>query len=583
MTIRNVATLALCALSLSALNSANAEAPFTIRRPPDGATVREQVKIEIPRDSIKPGGFVAFYIDDKFYSAQSPQEDKKKPFTFVWDTKDSSITDGEHSIRAVLYEPAGDAVAVDEKQTSEVKLTVANKIKNGPKSLTLRYKYRDGSVMEYSRNAKALVVGGLSSNGMTASDQTLNEMKSKLLVGIEDFRPSDDIALVRNKLTALSILDQGQETSYPKEQLSGSMYQELTSQGAVKYEIGTGVGLLEFLAMGLPVNNTLELPLLPLMQVSVGQTWTMTGQRLDIPGLPPAIQPRVTLTSKFEGLEWESGYPTAKIHQTYEGELGKELNFVGIDVTQPKVTYERDIFIAYKSGTLVKIKRTLTVAGRTTSSLAAPPDAPAAGGSGGGAFSAPGAPGAGRMMPPGAGMMGGSGSPYGGGSGSFAPPGSRGGPGVPGGPGRMSGGGPGYGGGPGGGPGRMSGSGGPYGGGPGRMSGGGPGYGGGAARPGGPGYGGGGGSPYGGQSGLSGPGGGQARGAGGRFGGGKMGDEGGRPSGMAGMSGRLPGAPGGRIGGATGGAGTQESDYPVTLRSITETQILNPTDGGKAP
>jgi hypothetical protein len=585
MTSRNVA-LALSALSLCALNSASAQAPFTILKPPDGATVREQVKIEIPRKSIKAGGFVAFYIDDKFYTAQSPQEDETKPYTFVWDTKDNNIADGEHTIRAVLYEPAGDSVAVDEKQTSEVKISVANKIKNGPKSLTLRYRYRDGSVMEYARNAKAMVVGGLSSNGVITSDQTLNEMKSKLLVGIEDYRSADDIALVRNKLTALSILEQGQEVSYPQDQLSGSMYQELTSQGKVQYEIGTGAGLLEFMARGLPVNNTLELPLLPAMQVSVGQTWKQPGQRLDIPGLPPAIQPRVTLTSKFEGLEWESGYPTAKIHQTFEGEVGKEMNFVGVDVTQPKVTYERDIYIAYKSGTLVKIKRSLTVSGRTTSDAGAPPDLGASGGGGGSPFggamggpsggrpSAAGTSGAGGFPgmtgpPPGAGggfRSGGGGSPFGG-SMSGPPPGAGGGfrSGGPGGGGFRSGG-------PGGGGFRSGGQGGgsPYGGGgPGAPSGG--------FRSGG-GRGGQGSSPYG-----AGPGGGNFRS--GQSGGGKMGAMGGDGEGR--MSGGGAGNPlqrtGGRIGGATGGGtGPQETDHPVTLRSLTETQILNP-ETGKAP
>src|SRR5262245_49371750 len=130
MTIRNVVPLALFALTLLGQGRANAEAPFTIRRPPDGATVREQVRIELPRASIKPGGFVAFYIDDKFHSAQAPQENSKaRVFTFVWDTKGDAVADGEHAIRAVLYEPAGDnPVAVAEKEASEVKLTVANRI-----------------------------------------------------------------------------------------------------------------------------------------------------------------------------------------------------------------------------------------------------------------------------------------------------------------------------------------------------------------------------------------------------------------------------------------------------------------------
>lgn len=582
MTIRNAVPLAVCALTLFVLDSAFAQTPFTIRRPPDGATVREKVNIDIPRDSIKPGGFVAFYIDDKFHSAQSPRENSGNNFTFVWDTKGSDIADGEHTIRAVLFDPAGDStVAVEEKETSEIKLTVANKIKNGPTTLTLRYKYRGGSLMEYGRNAKSLIVGGVSSNAMTTSDQTLNEMKSRLLLSVEDVRPREDVALVRNKLTALSILEQGQETSFPVDQLSGSMYQELkpASQGRVGYETGTGVGTAEFLARGLSVNNTLELPVLPDEPITVGKTWQSRGQRLDIPGLPPALQPKVTLTSKFEGLEWESGYPTAKIRQTYEGAAGKDMQFSGIDVTQPTINYQRDIYVAYKSGTLVKIKRTLTISGRTTSEAAAPPDPGAA--AGGGAFSSgrfggSGAPGAGPMAA--GGLAGAGGSPYGGGpagggAGFYRPPGGAG---VGGGSGAPYGGGSG---------GRPGGSGAPYGGGSGGRPGGG-----GFSIPGGPG---GGGSPYGGgpgggrQGSFYSPPGGAGVGGGGKLGG-LAGDGGGRPGGSGspygGGSGgfRFPGAGGG--GGAFGGgAGTEPKDYPITLRSVTETQILNPTDNGKAP
>ena len=91
MTIRKVAPLTLGVLALYSFQNANAQAPFTIRRPSDGSTVREKVKVEIPRSSIKLGSFVAFYIDDKFLVAVAPPEGQAegfgKPFTFYWDTK----------------------------------------------------------------------------------------------------------------------------------------------------------------------------------------------------------------------------------------------------------------------------------------------------------------------------------------------------------------------------------------------------------------------------------------------------------------------------------------------------------------
>src|ERR1051326_5556349 len=128
MTSRNAVRLAVCALALGSFSRlSHAQAPpFTIRRPPDGATVREKVRVEIPRASIKPGGFVAFYLDDKFHVALAPPDTEtsaRQPFTFVWDTKGSNIPAGDHPTRAVLFEPAAgaEATAVTEKATSEVK------------------------------------------------------------------------------------------------------------------------------------------------------------------------------------------------------------------------------------------------------------------------------------------------------------------------------------------------------------------------------------------------------------------------------------------------------------------------------
>jgi hypothetical protein len=169
MSSRKALCLALCAVALGSFGSLanahaqSAQAPFTIRRPPDGATVREKVRIEIPRASIRPGGFVAFYIDDKFQMALAPSEEAAsltKPFTYLWDTKASATPDGAHTIRAVLYEPAGGAgegIAADEKGSTSVRLVVANRIHNGPHSLLLRYKYHEGENLVYSSDSKQLL------------------------------------------------------------------------------------------------------------------------------------------------------------------------------------------------------------------------------------------------------------------------------------------------------------------------------------------------------------------------------------------------------------------------------------------
>ena len=208
------------------------------------------------------------------------------------------------------------------------------------------------------------------------------------------------------------MLSGGQEVNYPDKDLSQSMYQELDSQGRVNYETGVLTGI-EF--GGMPVDATIELPVMPTAAVSIGQTWTSPGQRIDVPGLPPVLQPHVKFQNTLVDLEWEGNYRTAKIHQHADDvKLPATITVEGLPIMSPTCTYDRDIYIAYTSGTLVRMTRTLTVKGRTT--VGAPE---------GGSFSG-GAPGSGGGLLNG----GGGGRPpagvpnsFGGPPGSFSPPG----------------------------------------------------------------------------------------------------------------------------------------------------------------
>ncbi|MBC7528668.1 MAG: Ig-like domain-containing protein [Chthonomonadaceae bacterium] len=420
MRFQNPLPLSCCVVVVSMIagGASFAQAPFTIQRPRDSATVREKVTIQIPRSSIRPGGFVAFYIDDKFVVAVPPSEDTTKPFVYLWDTKGIGVSEGEHTLRAMLYEPSTGAKGgsgsdfVSESAVSEVKVIVKNKITDGPRSLLLRYRYYEGQNLTYTRNARTVIVGGESKTGPALSDTEINSVRSSLLLGIEDTHPATDVTLVRNKLVSLSLLTGGQEVIYDKSQLSKSMYQELDSRGKVLYEIGGTTGLQEFMQQGLAINNTLELPLLPTTPVSIGQTWRTQAERLDIPGVPPALQPRITMESKFEGLEWEGNYKTAKVRQTYSGDLPKEVLYSGMNITTPKLKFERILYIGYETGRLVKTVRTLTVAGQTIDPV--PGDnAAGAGASGGGGT---GYGNAGNQM-------GGGGRPGGRGNRGYAPPG----------------------------------------------------------------------------------------------------------------------------------------------------------------
>ncbi|HZT40786.1 MAG TPA: hypothetical protein VFA07_01285 [Chthonomonadaceae bacterium] len=449
MTSRKALLLAACALGLSVsghLTGARAQgsqAPFTIRRPPDGSIVREQVRVQIPRASIPPGGFVGFFVDGQFLQAVQPSESTHEEpfFSWVWDTKDLGIPDGEHTIRAVLYASAGagfNTASATERGASEVRVRVENKIHGGPSLLYLRYKFRDGAALTYGIYAKDYIVGGVSETGTTTSDQDLSADSGKLEMDVYDV--STPSTLVRDKLTSLSYVAGGEETVFDPGQLPNSLYREIDQVGHVLYQTG-GSETNEL--GGVVLTDSLELPLLPSGPVTIGQEWLTPHQALDLPNILKETQPRVTLTNRLVDLEWEGGYPTAKIVQTYTGHPVKEITLGGIPITNPEIHFERDIYLAYKSGTLVKTVKKITYKGQTTAAIGAPPPTqiasgpPNTGGMPGGMMGGgpPGYPGG----PPG--FPGGAGGKFGNMGGAAGMRGMMGG-GPPGYPGGMTGGGP---------------------------------------------------------------------------------------------------------------------------------------------
>src|SRR5687768_18142661 len=73
LTAAGLLTLCTAAVRTSAQN----EAPFTIRYPPDGASVRENVRVEVPLASIPQDAYVAYSIDDQFVVALAPTAEQR--------------------------------------------------------------------------------------------------------------------------------------------------------------------------------------------------------------------------------------------------------------------------------------------------------------------------------------------------------------------------------------------------------------------------------------------------------------------------------------------------------------------------
>ncbi|MBB6049231.1 hypothetical protein [Armatimonas rosea] len=163
----------------------------------------------------------------------------------------------------------------------------------------------------------------------------------------------------------------------------------------------------------------------------IGQKWTtMAPILLEWATLDTPTQ--VPCTNVLEGLEWESGYQCAKIHQTYNAKANVQIFGGAGKIQGAKIKMDRIIWFSYKAGKIIKTETVTEVEGDTPSDIlsAMVPQAGVGGGMGGGMMGGGGLDGEGM-----GGMMMGSGFPGGGGKGGGMMPGGM----MPGGGGDASG------------------------------------------------------------------------------------------------------------------------------------------------
>ena len=162
----------------------------------------------------------------------------------------------------------------------------------------------------------------------------------------------------------------------------------------------------------------------------VGEKWTTSAPillewaTLDVPTQVPC-------TNVLEGLEWESGYQCAKIHQTYNAKANVQIFGGASKILNAKIKMDRTIWFSYKAGKIIKVETITEVEGDAPSNIlsAMVPQAGGGGGMMGGGMMGGGMMGGGMMgggmggdggdgMPGmGGGMMGGGMPGMGGGSG----------------------------------------------------------------------------------------------------------------------------------------------------------------------
>jgi len=425
-------------IGVIAAGMAWAQAPFTIVRPADGSKVREKVRVLVPKDSVPDGGYVGVFVGGKFLEATVPPVQGKYR-EYVLDTKARGIPDGETTIELVLFVDNNDQPRVVDRSSVEVNIANASSIKIPEDGVKLRYRWRPGMELVYNlevRTQLATLTEAQNKLGARGADLPIEAERIRLLYAVDNVYPNGD-GLVRIQAMPLkgkdyAWLTPGDETT-PRRFMDyemHSVYMRLTS---------TGMEVFGSVPFYVPLEGTAgearrtdlfavyPLPTLPSKPMVPGDIWQarFLDSALDLDKLyeQEKLTEPLLARGEFLGVEWESGFPCAKIKHTLEaGQKRKKDEEKQKQQTQAqgqfgsgsssgiedeKLSLEETIWFALDRGIVVKLVREETIDRKIT--------APAYGGAGmgGGMMGGPqmgpmgpmGGPGMGPMGPMGPGAM----------------------------------------------------------------------------------------------------------------------------------------------------------------------------------
>lgn len=349
-----VAVAILCGMLLLSLSiSVLAQSALRIARPVDGATIREIVNILVPVSSVPEGGFITCIVDGRYQCATDSMSEDGKYYVYRWDTKAVEVSpetgevkvrpsDGKHVISALVYGSDGKRTGQKADITVYVKNNAsADMPSNG---LKLRYKSPVGSSNEYhfkyTEDIKSI-------EGATTLAKAMGEAvegaEGTVARSVEDKIYGDSV-LVRQKLTdTLVLYYAGQGVPEPGFGAK-SLYHVEDSMGHVTYVMSSS-------SPGMPIG--IDLPILPAKFVKIGDTWA--GPMKVFKNALTGESAKINATSTLEGLEWEGGYPCAKIKSTFAGNIRLPYSTL---ITRPlELTGEEGFlattYFAYKVGKVV--------------------------------------------------------------------------------------------------------------------------------------------------------------------------------------------------------------------------------------
>ncbi len=171
-----------------------AQGTFTIRRPVDGSTVRETVKVRIPKNSIPDGGYIGIYVNGKFLEATLP-EIEGDDYVYNLDTQARKLDDGPTKIECVLFADVNGKAQVVNRSSVNVTVDNHTSIKVPEDGFKLRYKWSPGTehVYDFSFNEDVgMISQAQAAIGGRAPTVSSNEMKLRILYATDNAYKTGD-------------------------------------------------------------------------------------------------------------------------------------------------------------------------------------------------------------------------------------------------------------------------------------------------------------------------------------------------------------------------------------------------------
>jgi len=311
---------------------AAAQAPFTIVRPADGAKVREDVRILIPKNSVPKTGYVGFFLDGKFMEAVAPNLNGRY-YEYLIDSKKEGMVDGKHNLEAVLYVDYSDQPRIVDRSSININVANQQNIKIPSGGLLMRYHFKEGTAYPFtvlqkidqsriSVNAEAL--------GEATDSGVADYEKIRYMVNVDNVYSNGDALLrlqaqpLKNKLYATYTPDGklAPQVFWPEDM--APLYMEVNNNGSEVY--GSVPDSLPFdnFKSRQPTTDSFyanwPLPTLPVKRIQPGDVWQTRFQvpKTNLRGQTgtKSLIMAIPARGEFTNVEWEMGHPCAKIVNT---------------------------------------------------------------------------------------------------------------------------------------------------------------------------------------------------------------------------------------------------------------------------